>query len=218
MKQAHLKCSLPLWPALILFCAMNANAQLYKWVGPDGKVTYTDTPPPSSAQRVETRPLASGAVNTAGFPYELSQAVKAHPVTLYTTRNCAPCEEGRKLLSERGIPFTEKTVNSNDDIVQFRKLDNDGELPLLVVGRHQQRGFESSAWQTALTSAGYPERSKLPRSYRNPVAEAAAPAPKAASAQPEPKQETLEQSSSARLPGAIVPPAPAGNAPPGFRF
>jgi glutaredoxin len=213
-----MKRSLPLWPLLILPLAMNANAQLYKWVGPGGKVTYTDTPPPAAAKQVETRPLTGGAVNPAGFPYELSQAVKAHPVTLYTTKNCAPCEDGRKLLSARGIPFAEKTVNSDEDVAQYKKLSGSGELPLLIVGRDLQRGFESSAWQTSLTSAGYPESSKLPRSYRNPAPEAAAPPPKPVPAQALENPERREPVAAARTPNAAEAPAPVGNAPPGFRF
>jgi hypothetical protein len=214
MKQGLPRRSLPL---LIMLCAAAADAQLYKWVGPDGKVTYTDTPPPPSAQRIETRPPA-GAVNIPGLPYELAQAVKAHPVTLYTTSNCAPCDEGRALLSRRGIPFTEKTVNSSDDIVRFRQLGSEGELPLLSVGRHQQRGFESSTWHATLTSAGYPESSKLPRTYRNPAPEAAAAAPKAAAAPPRETQARPEPGAGAGTAAATELPAPAGNAPPGFRF
>jgi glutaredoxin len=218
MKRAPLKRILPLWPLLMLACATHANAELYKSIGPDGKVTYTDTPPSPAAQRVETRPLAGGAVNQAGFPYELAQAVKSHPVVLYTTKSCSPCEEGRKLLSGRGIPFTEKTVNSDEDIAQLRKLSGGGELPVLSVGRDLQRGFESAAWQLSLTSAGYPESSKLPRSYRNPAPEAAAPVPKAPPPQAQDTPERREPGAAGKTPNAVEPPAPVGNAPPGFRF
>jgi glutaredoxin len=216
MEQGNkMKRTLSLASLLFLLCAASAHAQLYKWVGPDGKVTYSDTPPPKSAARVETKSSIAGGTNSADFPYELSEAVKNHPVTLYATSNCIPCDEGRKLLSERGIPFTEKTVSSNDDIVALKKINSDAQLPLLIVGRSKERGFETSMWNTALTAAGYPETSKLPKSYRNPPVEAAAPAPKsvASNAGRQAGNETA-----APAPNASELPPAVGNAPPGFRF
>ncbi|MGH8807545.1 MAG: DUF4124 domain-containing protein [Noviherbaspirillum sp.] len=200
--------------ALLLLGAAAAHAQLYKSVGPDGKVTYSDTPPQSAA-RVETKALPLGGANAADLPFELAETMKGHPVTLYTTRNCIPCDEGRKLLSERGIPFGEKTVNSGEDVAQFRKLGGDSQLPLLMVGRNGERGFEAGAWNAALTSAGYPETSKLPKSYRNPPAEAAAPAPKTVTAQ---QGKADENGRTAAKPSAGELPPAIGNAPPGFRF
>ncbi|WP_206047114.1 DUF4124 domain-containing protein, partial [Noviherbaspirillum denitrificans] len=75
---------------LMLMCVGSAYGQLYKWVGPDGKVTYSDAPPPSTATRVETKAVSIGGVSTADLPYEVAEAVKAHPVTLYTTKDCQP--------------------------------------------------------------------------------------------------------------------------------
>jgi glutaredoxin len=200
--------------ALLLLAAAAAQAQLYKSVGPDGKITYSDSPP-SSAARVESKALPLGGANTADMPFELSAAVKGHPVTLYTTKNCIPCDEGRKLLSERGVPFSEKTVNSGEDIAQFRKTGGDSQLPLLMVGRNKESGFEAGAWNSALTSAGYPESSKLPKSYRNPPPEGAAPAPKVTAAK---QRNPDENDTTAGKPAATELPPAIGNAPPGFRF
>lgn len=209
MKRVLQSCSI----LLLLFSAA-AHAELYKWVGPDGKITYSDIPPPPTATKVETRPAAGGSAVRVDLPFELEEAVKKHPVTLYTTQNCGPCNEGRKLLSQRGIPFTEKTVNTNDDIAQFRKVGGDSQLPLLIVGRANESGFEATAWNTALTAAGYPETSRLPRNYRNPPAEAAAPIPKA----PETRQAEAASSAQTAEPEVTELPPATGNAPPGFRF
>lgn len=198
---------------LLCLCSAAAQAQLYKWVGTDGKVTYSDVPPPKTAAKVETKALSSGDTNTTGLPFELAEAAKVHPVTLYTTRNCAACDDGRKLLSERGIPFREKTVNSNDDVAQFKQAGGDGQLPMLTVGRNKQLGFEPGAWNGALSNAGYPETSVLPKTYRNPPPQAAAPAPKSVAASPE----KVEEQVSSRQQATDRPPA-IGNAPPGFRF
>lgn len=210
MKRILQSCSI-----LMLLCVSSANAQLYKWVGPDGKVTYSDAPPPSVATKVETRSLTTSGVNTADLPYEVAEATKAHPVTLYTTRDCQPCDEGRKLLTERGIPFTEKTVNSNDDIAQYKQAGGDGQLPLLTVGKFRERAFEAGAWNNVLTTAGYPESSRLPKSYRNPPAQAAAPA---APAEEKRAPANAGANNTGSRPTATDLPPAIGNAPPGFRF
>jgi glutaredoxin len=208
-----MKRTLSLWPLFSLMLAASAHAQLYKWVGPDGKVTYSDTPPPRTASKVETKSLSDSTVSTSGFPFELAEAVKGNPVTLYTSADCAPCNDGRKLLTARGIPFSEKTVTSKDDIAKFRQLDSEGKMPLLMVGRNRERGFEAGAWNGVLTAAGYPQTSKLPRNYQQPSAQAMAPNTSAA----EKSASAGSQSPSSEQKADALPPA-VGNAPPGFRF
>lgn len=206
----HMNASRALLSILLLSATAAAHAQLYKWVGPDGKVTYSDTPPPAAARNVETR-QATTAPGGAGLPFELAEAAKNHPVTLYTSTPCAPCDQGRSLLNARGVPFTEKTVSSAEDLARLKEVGGDAQLPMLLVGRSRQKGFSPDGWGTALTAAGYPEANRLPKGYRNAPAEAAAPAPAVASKQ------VAKPAQPAQRPAEDVPPA-AGNAPPGFRF
>ena len=194
----------------LLLAAGAAHAQLYKWVGPDGKVTYSDVPPPKSAKQVEQKDMSSatGGASTSGLPYELAQAVRNHPVTLYTGDKCEPCDEARSFLKQRGVPYAEKTVTNNDDIARLKQVTSDPRLPLVTIGRDKHTGFESGAWGTTLTAAGYPQSSMLPKTYRQPAVEAAAP---------KAKIEKSAQHGQAETPATSTPPA-IGNAPPGFRF
>ena len=150
---------------------------------------------------------------TVGLPYELAEAVKNSPVKLYTTASCAPCDNGRKLLNARGIPFTEKVVSTKQDIEVISQITGDAQLPILTVGRNKQKGFEAGAWNAALTYAGYPASNQLPKNYSNGNVESAATVAKAATENQSPKTE----SASAQTPSIPSIPA-AGNAPPGFRF
>lgn len=198
--------------SISLLVSASAHAQLYRWVGPDGKVTYSDTPPPSSAKQVEKKDVISGPA-TSNLPYELAQAVKNNPVTLYTTAKCAPCEDARAMLKARGIPYSEKTVNTYEEVIKFKQIAGDGDrqLPFLTVGSKKQRGFESNAWDAQLTAGGYPQSSQLPANYSNPTPESAAPA--------KPKATAPAPSTNDKATDAIPDSQPAaGNAPPGFRF
>ncbi|WP_377701686.1 glutaredoxin family protein [Pseudoduganella sp. UC29_71] len=163
------------WLAVVLLmCAGTASAQMYKWKDAKGVVHYTDTPPPANAVPLKA---FSAPASQPALPSELAAAVQSRPVTLYTTASCAGCDQGRTLLQTRGIPYTEKTVNSIDDHAALKRAGSAGQLPLLVIGRGKQIGYEASTWDTLLTDAGYPAQSMLPSGYSNPAPAPAAPPP-----------------------------------------
>src|SRR5665647_383851 len=149
-----------------------AQAQsVYRIVGADGKVTFSDQPPPpASNAKVSTANVSStGTAASAGLPFELRQIAAKYPVTLYTGDNCAPCDAGRSLLTSRGIPFTEKTVTTNEDVQTLQRLSGDTSLPFLTIGGQQLKGFSDAEWTQYLNAAGYPASSVLPAGYRRPA-------------------------------------------------
>jgi glutaredoxin len=189
--------------ALLGACSM-AYAQ-YKYVGPDGTVTYSDQPPPPSVKDVEIRNFTTGG-QVLSLPFEVRQAVQRYPVTLYTTPNCPGCDDGRKYLRTRGVPYSEKVVSTAEELEALRKLSNQSNFPVLTVGRQKLIAFDSGTWSSILDDAGYPARSVLPSNYQNPGPE-----------QMIPSAHEGDQTANA-LPPPSAPPAPAGEAPPGFKF
>lgn len=184
--------------ALAGFSSNDANAQqIYRIVGPNGRITFSDQAPVDAKAR--TAPAAAlpgaGADNSA-LPFELRQAATRYPVTLYTGADCAPCGSGRTMLSGRGIPFTEKTVTSIEDVEALKRLAGAPALPFLTIGGQQLKGFSEIEWAQFLDAAGYPKTSQLPASYSQapatplvvaeqpqaPAARPARPAPRTAAA------------------------------------
>jgi glutaredoxin len=210
-------------PGLVLLVCLPAFAQMYKWTDAQGTVHYTDTPPPSR-QASQIKTPSAGETARTPLPYELARAVKASPVTLYTTTQsaCAGCEQGRVLLRARGVPFTEKTVDTDDDKEQLRKLAGKLELPLLVVGSRKVAGFQDAAWQDALNAAAYPRSAQLPRGYQYAAPEAAAPAAASVPTPPARAKDAAPPDEAAAQAAEQQPRRPAqkksGNAPPGFQF
>lgn len=159
--------------AAMLLMAGHVQAQaVYRVVGPDGRVTFSDKPPAASdkstATAAEGKPIGTGG--GPALPFELRQVASKYPVTLYTSSTCAPCGSGRALLSSRGIPFTEKTVTTAEDAEALRRLSGESSLPFLTIGGQQIKGYSDSEWTQFLNAAGYPKTSTLPASYRNPAA------------------------------------------------
>ncbi len=137
--------------------------QVYKSVDKNGRVTYSEVPPlPGSGDKL-TGDSASGA----SLPYALQQVVSRYPVTIYTTADCGPCINARLMLTQRGVPFTERTVSSNEDIEAYKKLNGDTSMPLATIASQQLKGYEETEWTKYLDAAGYPKSSTLPRNFRN---------------------------------------------------
>ena len=89
------------------FSPLSQAQQVYRIVGADGKVTFSDRAPAASSANVSAVGAnAAGGAVAANLPFELRQVAGKFPVTLYTGDNCVPCNSGRSLLSNRGIPFS----------------------------------------------------------------------------------------------------------------
>jgi len=163
--------------ALLLgLCAGAALAQpVYRIVGPDGKVTFSDRAPSADIPVVGSSNTAAAVADTGGgssLPFGLQQIANRFPVTLYTGNDCAPCASARSLLVQRGIPFTERTISSNEDIIALQRLSGNtsATLPFATIGSQQLQGFFDAEWKQFLDAAGYPKQSQLPASYRRPPA------------------------------------------------
>ena len=200
----------------------SAHAQgVYKIVGPDGKVSFSDQPPPD-AKAVSKLNVgnSSAAANRASLPFELQQIASKYPVTIYTASNCGPCDNGRTLLASRGVPYTEKTVNTPEDQVAFARVSKENSLPFMTIGGQQIKGFSDSTWTQYFDAAGYPKTSTLPPSYKQPAAEPLAPLKTAAEA-PKPGAESAPDAAAAepRKRRPPPPPKPAENTnPAGIKF
>lgn len=204
---------------LLTLSAVTAQAQtIYRIVGADGRVTFSDKPPATPDKATVTGAGGRSAPADAGageLPFELHQVVNRYPVTLYTSTNCPPCGAGRALLSSRGVPFTERTVNTAEDNAALQRLSGDNSLPFLTIGGQQIKGYSDSEWIQFLDAAGYPKTSQLPASYRSP-----APAPLVAVQKPDATPAPAAMSQTRRAndvptvapvqPPAVTPSNPAG--------
>lgn len=156
--------------ALSLLATAALAQGVYRIVGPDGRVSYSDQPPPSGATvRQAGAGAASGGAAGAPLPFELRQVANRFPVTLYTSSDCAPCNSGRNLLNTRGIPYAEKTVDTFEDTEALKRLSGESSLPFLTIGGQQIKGYSDTEWTQFLDAAGYPKQSQLPSSYRRPA-------------------------------------------------
>jgi len=195
--------------------ALPAAAQtVYRIVGPDGKVTFSDRAPDAQTAPDIANGRRSAGAGGSSLPYELQQIATRFPVVLYTGSDCAPCASARNLLVGRGVPFTERTVSTNEDIDALQRLSGSTSLPFGTIGSQQLSGYSDTEWAQYLDAAGYPRQSQLPPTYRRPpptplVAAKPASAPAAAAARA-PAPAPAPASAPGPAPGARTPANPAG--------
>ena len=183
----------------------------YKVVNPDGSVTYTDRPP--IAANVRITPMGRLGRNTTpaaaepALPAELRAPTQRHPVTLFTSSACTPCDTGRLLLQTRGVPYTERRIVTEDDAAALERLVGGRTVPALTIGAQPLRGLSEADWSSYLDVAGYPRENKLPRGWQPPVVtplvERATPAPAPAPAAAAPRPAAPSPEDGTPVPGTI---------------
>ena len=191
--------------ALALF-ALPGQAQ-FKVIGGDGKITYTDREP--SANEGKVVPLGNRAVLQQAaaepeLPFELRQVSSKYPVTLYVTSTaCEPCNSGRQMLKQRGIPFNERLVVTAEDSEALERLSGAREAPTLSIGAQILRGYAAETWAAYLDAAGYPRDSRLPSTYQYRAAAPVVDRREAARIEPRAERALPTAPAAAPTPGGI---------------
>jgi glutaredoxin len=203
--------------ALLVCLSASAGAQaqtVYRIVGSDGRVTFTDKPPVDSDQgKVASTGVGSAAAASASaLPFELRQVAARYPVTLYSGPDCGPCAAGRSMLNSRGVPFSERSVTTAEDVAALKRLTGDASLPFLNIGAQRIKGYSDVEWTQYLDAAGYPKMSVLPPTYRQAAATPLVALDKPAVARAEEKPETKPETTNSAAP------APAAVNPAGIQF
>jgi glutaredoxin len=132
----------PGWIVALALVLIGSAAQAqYRWRGDDGQVNYGDQPPfgARELQRVDGRAPMNPNDPNAALPFELRRAIARHPAVLYTSGECPGCDAARVYLRQRGIPYSERTVEAAEDLDTLRKLTGSDKVPVLTLPGIQLR-------------------------------------------------------------------------------
>src|SRR5690242_14256963 len=137
--------------------AADAAAQtLYRYVDANGRVVYSDQPPPPTVKEAQTRQLPENVIETDPRPLQARQAAEHFPVTLYTF-DCDVCREAQALLVKRGVPFQTVIVSEEAGAAKLKALTGKQSAPVLTIGDKEiMQGYNEQRWQAMLDEAGYP--------------------------------------------------------------
>ena len=218
MRKTSMRARLSIFATLgvMAIASIGADAQqMYRWVDKDGRVHYTQNPPPrDAAKSIEQRRLnpVRPPDGSEQIPFSVRQAVENFPVTLFTSPDCPRgCAEARVLLAKRGVPYREVSVTDPASRDVLQKATGDTQVPSMLVGRSVEKGFEEGAFNSVLDTAGYPRTSMFtgkPPVIPSPKPQAK-PAPTAPAETPQAATEGTPESPAAQ---AGAPETPAATA------
>ncbi len=147
--------------AVLTLATAGASAQdrqVYRYVGPDGRVVYSDLPPPADAKNVQHKRVGGNYIETSEPSLAMRQATERFPVTLYTFPCGDPCQSAEALLNARGVPFTKVNIEEPDGQKALKNLTGELSAPVLQVGdKLVAKGFNEARWQAMLADASYPK-------------------------------------------------------------
>ena len=179
--------------ALAALSALAHAQTLYRYLDANGRVVYSDQPPPTTARDVQPKRLPENIIETDPVPLATRQAAARFPLTLYTF-DCGVCREAQAMLAKRGVPYETVVITEEKGAERLKALTGQQSGPVLQVGNKQViQGYNEERWQAVLDEAGYPKNA--------PPARAAAAAPAAAAP-------------AAAAPAAAAPPASEAATPP----
>lgn len=177
---------------LLAAFVLPAHAAMYKWVDAQGRVQYSDTPPPATAKHVEERKIVPNTIQTTGAPFAVAEAAKRNPVTVWISECGDLCTKARDFLARRGVPHTVRNPSRQGEQEAWKKASaGDNSIPLLIIGSARTlKGFDEGEWNAALDAAGYPRSAPalkpqaIPSSDAQPPAKPTTPAEAAQAAAP----------------------------------
>jgi uncharacterized protein DUF4124 len=140
----------------ISIAAAQPAQQVYRYLDVDGKVVYSDKPPPANAKEAQAKRVSGNSIETSALSFATQQAQERYPVTLYTFSCGMVCDTAQGVLNKRGVPHTVVDVSQNDGAEKLKKLAGGIDAPALQVGEQYAVGFNETKWQGMLTDAGYP--------------------------------------------------------------
>ena len=155
--------------ALLLLISGLAAAQIqqvYRYIDLDGRVVYSDKPPPPTAKDAQAKRIGANSIETSDLSFAVAQAQERYPVTLYSFSCGVVCDTAQGVLNKRGVPHTVIDVSVGDGAERLKRLSGGLDAPTIQVGDQYATGFNEGKWQAMMNDAGYP---KTPPPRTTPV-------------------------------------------------
>lgn len=145
--------------AVAIMAPMTVDAQqVYRWVDADGRVQYSDQPPPAGTKNVQEKNVGGNSIQNNDLSLVAQDAQKKNPVTVYTSECGEACDAAKAYLNKRGIPHTVVDPTRSLELNKKFKEETGGVVvPVLKVGDKRLAGWSESSWASSLDAAGYPK-------------------------------------------------------------
>lgn len=141
--------------ALLICIPASAGAQqIHRWIDADGRVQYTDKPPPG----VKSSPVQSRINSYSGAPVvsgAASPAASRPEIKMFATDWCPYCRKAQDFFARQGIRYTHVDIEKSEAArAEYQRLGGRG-VPVILVGTQRMNGFSEERLASMLKAAGY---------------------------------------------------------------
>ena len=142
------------WPVFILLffasAAQQAQAEIYKVTGADGKVSYTDKAPQSATAKAEKLKIQV----YSGTPSVSSYNGSVKKVTMLSAQWCGVCKRAKAYMNSHKIAFEEWDIDQSEYArAKMNELGAKG-VPVILVGKQKMVGFSAEELESMIKNAG----------------------------------------------------------------
>jgi len=155
---------------LAVFALASAAIQadtVYRSVGPDGKVTYSQRPPADGKidktlvyQNLPSSPLPESTLRyraelMKSMNRKIAEGVKpyrAQPV-FFMAQWCGYCKQAKSYLAEKGISYREYDIDTADGMRAFVEAGETRSVPVMFANSQRVQGFRRSAYDALFARA-----------------------------------------------------------------
>ena len=129
---------------LLLFVAIPATAQIYKWTDENGQTHFGDRSPESRA----ADDIADKINSLTTVSYGNAGAVTIDGVVMYSTSWCGYCKKARKYFAANNIAYRDYDIEK-DRFAKSRydRMDGRG-VPVILVGDKRMNGFSVAGFKS----------------------------------------------------------------------
>lgn len=143
-------------------CAPSTGAQtLYKSVGTDGRVVYSDKPPTGAggdkALKLDNLPVsvvpgaAPQPASSAAAAQAQTAAAPRGEVVLYMATWCGYCKAAKAYLGRKGIAYRELDIDTPAGKAAFTQIGGRG-VPVLLTQGKRINGFTAQAYDAVFVA------------------------------------------------------------------
>lgn len=143
----------------LLISGIASADTLYKSVGPDGRVVYSDRPPADGKvekifafSNMPATPLPESVTRYRQGLQKSLQTRLSNPqkpgagVRLFTAEWCGYCRKAKAYLAEKSISYQEYDIDTPDGKLAFAQAGSGGGIPLLLWQGQQLQGFSRAGY------------------------------------------------------------------------
>ncbi len=140
----------------MLIASAPAGAGVYKWTDAQGRVHYSDDPPPEAkAQQIKVKINSIQGPAVVSTLRSTSAAKAKDKVRIYTAVWCGYCKRAKAHLAAKGVAYDEMDVETSErGRSEFAQLGGRG-VPVILVGNQRMDGFDANGLDAMLAGAGW---------------------------------------------------------------